>query len=137
MSTCYCGSSESYSNCCEPYHTASKLAQTAQILMRSRFSAFVVKNEAYLLATWDESKRPVSFDFSSEVVNWQRLEIIRCNKGRENHNQGTVEFKAYYQQDGENLVLHEISRFTKKQGEWLYIDGAFKVSENSFTYQSR
>jgi SEC-C motif-containing protein len=95
--------------------------------MRSRYSAFVVGHEAYLLATWDEAKRPVQLDLTNDTAHWQRLEVIRCHKGRENQSQGTVEFKAYYRQDGQDFVLHEISRFRKNHGVWWYIDGVVKV----------
>ncbi|SJM91535.1 YchJ family protein [Crenothrix polyspora] len=129
MADCYCGLKLHYSDCCEPYHNTSKLAQTAEVLMRSRYSAFVVKHVDYLLATWDATKCPANLNLSNDTTVWLRLEIIRCHKGRETHSQGTVEFKAYYQQDGQHFVLHEISRFKKNQGTWLYIDGATKVSE--------
>ncbi|SJM92591.1 conserved hypothetical protein [Crenothrix polyspora] len=131
MTACYCGSGQAFAECCEPYHLSQKQAGTAEVLMRSRYSAFVLENEMYLLTTWDEAKRPLSLDFAKDGVTWQRLEIIRCNKGREVHSQGTVEFKAYYQQDSQHFVLHEISRFSKKQGVWRYIDGAVKVSSVS------
>ncbi len=127
MTACYCGSGQRYDECCEPYHLGQRQAQSAEALMRSRYSAFVVQHETYLLATWDAAKCPANLDFSNDSSNWQRLEIIRCHKGRENHGQGTVEFKAYYHQGGQDFVLHEISRFTKKQGVWLYVDGAVKV----------
>ncbi|WP_394751872.1 YchJ family protein [Crenothrix sp.] len=127
MTDCYCGSGQNYNECCEPYHTASKMAQTAEALMRSRYSAFVLGNESYLLATWDEAKRPLSLGLSGDGIIWQRLNIIRCNKGREIHKQGTVEFKAYYQQDGHDFVLHEISRFKKNQVVWFYVDGAARI----------
>jgi SEC-C motif domain protein len=128
MVACYCGSVIAYVNCCEPYHTGCKQASSAEILMRSRYSAFVVKQETYLLATWDVAKRPRSLDLSNDTTCWQRLEIIRCHKGRADQSQGTVEFKAYFQQDEEDFVLHEISRFAKKNAVWLYIDGASKIS---------
>ena len=103
--------------------------------MRSRYSAFVMRNEAYLLATWDERKRPApaQLDLANDTTYWQRLTVIRCHKGRETHTQGTVEFKAYFRQGGQDLVLHEISRFHKNQGHWFYVDGAVKVKPQTST----
>lgn len=94
--------------------------------MRSRFSAFVLHLEDYLLATWDKSKRPAHIDFSKDTTEWQRLEIIGCKRGKADDNKGIVEFKAYYRLNDEEFALHEISRFTKQQGKWLYLDGAVK-----------
>jgi SEC-C motif domain protein len=130
MTDCYCGSGLEYGSCCAPYHLGAKIAATAETLMRSRYSAFVMRDEAYLLATWDERKRPTpaQLDLGNDTACWQRLTVIRCHKGREQHNQGTVEFKAYFRRDNQDFVLHEISRFCKNQGRWFYIDGAVRVS---------
>lgn len=124
---CYCGLVADYADCCEPYHLGLQHPLTAEALMRSRFSAFVCQNDSYLLATWDVSKRPKQLDLTSEAIVWQGLEIIRCHKGRAEQNRGTVEFKAYYRQNGQTFVLHEISRFSKKDTQWYYIDGAVQV----------
>lgn len=100
---------------------------TAEQLMRSRFTAYAQHNEDYLLATWDQSKRPDSIDFSKEDnVEWTHLEIIGRKKGGEQDSKGIVEFKAYYLMDGEEYAMHEISRFVKKEGKWFYLDGMVK-----------
>jgi SEC-C motif-containing protein len=123
---CFCGSDSAYADCCGQYHRGGKTAPTAEALMRSRYSAFALQLEDYLLATWDKSKRPVRVDFSKDATTWQRLEIIACKKGKAGDNKGIVEFKAYYRFDGEEFALHEISRFTRQQGHWRYLDGAVK-----------
>jgi SEC-C motif-containing protein len=115
-----------YEHCCGPYHTGDKNPETAEILMRSRFTAYARRNDAYLLATWDVGQRPESIDFSKEQAEWQRLEIINCKKGGKTDTKGLVEFKAYYLLDGKEHVMHELSRFKKAGSRWLYLDGLVK-----------
>jgi SEC-C motif-containing protein len=123
---CLCGSGLDYQHCCGLYHSGLKIAPTAQILMRSRFTAYAMHNADYLQATWDVSKRPEKIDFSKETAQWQHLEIIQIKKGGINDEKGIVEFKAYYLQDGEASVMNEISRFKKSAGRWFYLDGVIK-----------
>lgn len=101
-------------------------APTAEILMRSRFTAFAMHNESYLLKTWDISKRPAEIDFSKNAAEWQRLEIVNTKKGGVKDSKGIVEFKAFYVLDGEEYVMNELSRFRKHNNQWLYLDGTVK-----------
>jgi SEC-C motif domain protein len=128
---CPCGSGLVYTSCCGVYHDGSRYAQTAEALMRSRYSAFVLKLDAYVLATWDNTLRPKSVDFELDASQWQRLEIIACKKGLANDSKGIVEFNAYYLQNGQAHVLHETSRFVKRGNHWFYLDGKVKAMENS------
>lgn len=126
-SLCLCGSHLASERCCALLHSGAKSAATAEELMRSRFTAYAQHNEAYLLATWDSSKRPDNIDFSKEDnVEWKRLEIIGTKKGGEKDVKGIVEFKAFYQMNGEEYAMHEISRFVRKDGKWFYLDGMVK-----------
>ena len=94
--------------------------------MRSRFTAFAMHNKAYLLSTWEISKRPSTVDFAKSLLEWSRLEIIKCKKGGTSDKKGLVQFKAYYTQDGDEYVLNETSRFRKVRGRWYYLDGIVK-----------
>lgn len=123
MTTCFCGSELNYTHCCEPFHHDSQHAITAQALMRSRYSAYVLQNADYLLSTWYKSTRPKELDFSHENVTWKKLEILSTKKGGEKDDKGRVEFQAFYEQNGQSLVMHEISRFKKFGGKWFYVDG--------------
>ena len=125
---CLCGSGSAYAECCELYHCGLQLPDTAERLMRSRFTAYAKHNADYLLASWDASKRPVTIDFSKETAEWQRLQIISCKKGGTTDSKGIVEFKAFYEQDGVCCFMHEISRFIKTGGHWLYLDGVIKAA---------
>lgn len=95
--------------------------------MRSRYSAFVLELENYILNTWDSTKRPKNIDFALDATQWQRLEIIESKKGLANDSKGIVEFKAYYQMHEDDYVLHEISRFVKRENRWYYLDGTVKA----------
>ncbi|MGR9116220.1 MAG: YchJ family protein [Gammaproteobacteria bacterium] len=123
---CLCGSLLLYEQCCGPFHAGIDYPDTAQALMRSRFTAYAKHDDAYLLSTWEPSKRPASIDFSKDQAEWLRLEILSCKKGGKNDSKGLVEFKAYYLLDGEEHVMHELSRFNKEGGRWLYLDGVVK-----------
>jgi len=123
---CPCGSNLQYDFCCRIFHDNIKIPLTAESLMRSRFTAYAMKNEAYLLETWEESKRPKEIGFSKEIAEWTKLEIVNTKKGKEKDSKGIVEFKAYYTQDDETYVMNEISRFIKSSGRWLYTDGSVK-----------
>jgi len=123
---CHCDSSLNYSNCCEPFHNGSQLAPTAKTLMRSRYSAYVLKNADYLLSTWYKSTRPKSLCFSQENVIWQNLEILQTKKGSAKDEKGRVEFKAFYVENTQMRVLHEVSRFKKIAGCWFYVDGVLE-----------
>ncbi len=120
---CLCGSQADYSSCCQPFHDNKNSPNSAECLMRSRFTAYAMRKTDYLLKTWDASKRPEEIDFSKEDVVWTKLEIVSIKKGGANDSKGLVEFKAYYMMDNEEYVMKELSRFKKLAGQWMYLDG--------------
>jgi len=123
---CLCGSNLQYQLCCQPLHDLQQKPDTAESLMRSRFTAYARQDSSYLLQTWDPAKRPESINFSNEEAVWTRLEIINTKKGKEKDNKGIVEFKAFYRQESVEYVMNEVSRFKKKDGKWFYLDGVVK-----------
>jgi len=123
---CLCGSNINYIDCCQPYHNSEKSPETAEALLRSRFTGYVMQNVAYLLDTWDIGTRPHNIDFSNEDAIWTKLEIVNIKKGGKKHTKGIIEFKAYYTTNSEEYVLNEISRFKKSSSRWLYMDGIVK-----------
>lgn len=60
---CPCGQQQTYAQCCAPYHQGTAIAPTAELLMRSRYSAYVLAIKEYLLSTWHESTRPKKLTF--------------------------------------------------------------------------
>ncbi|MFP5368811.1 MAG: YchJ family protein [Actinomycetes bacterium] len=118
---CPCLSGEQYVDCCGRYHNTSAKAATAEQLMRSRYSAFVLLDAAYLLDTWHPETRPSGLELDTGI-EWRRLDIVSTQRGGPLDNQGTVEFKAHFRQDGERGVHHETSRFLKAGSQWYYLD---------------
>jgi len=92
--------------------------------MRSRYSAYVLAREDYLLATWHPSSRPRDVELVCDPpVQWLGLKILDVVSGGREDEQGQVEFVARYKQRGKAGRLHERSRFLKQAGRWFYVDG--------------
>ncbi len=117
------GSKINYLQCCGQYIEHATVSPTAEALMRSRYSAYVLGHEAYLLHSWHISTRPGQLDLGDEPIEWLKLEVLATNQGTPADKQGTVEFIAYYQLQGKKHQIHEISRFMKQNSEWFYVDG--------------
>lgn len=119
---CPCGAPD-YAACCGRYHDGAS-APDAASLMRSRYSAYALKLEGYLRATWHESTRPASLDLAADTTKWIGLAVMQQQCQVENH--ATVEFVARYKIGGRAGRLHELSRFVCENGRWYYVDGEFK-----------
>ena len=109
--------------CCGPYLEQRQLAPTAEALMRSRYSAFVLRNSRYLLSTWDPAHRPARLDLKHDQTEWLGLEIVSTEAGTELDTVGRVAFIARYRSRGKVAALVEHSRFRKVGDAWFYIDG--------------
>ena len=93
--------------------------------MRSRYVAYSLGLESYLLETWHKSTRPASLELDKESKpRWLGLTVKRHES--QDENQSTVEFVARYKIDGRAYRLHETSRFVREDGRWFYIDGEIK-----------
>ncbi len=93
--------------------------------MRSRYVAYVLELEPYLLATWHPTTRPASLGFDKEEkTRWLGLTIKRHEVQDEDH--AIVEFVARYKIGGRAYRLHETSRFVREDGRWFYVDGDIK-----------
>lgn len=89
--------------------------------MRSRYSAFVMRNELYLLATWHGTRRPKSIEFDPQQ-KWLGLKIVDARATGEDT--AEVEFIARFRIGGGSAArLHERSRFVKEGDRWFYVDG--------------
>ncbi|MFF0891039.1 YchJ family protein [Streptomyces sp. NPDC003456] len=118
--SCPCGLPQDYAACCGRYHSGAAAAPTAEALMRSRYSAFVHGDAAYLLRTWHPRTRPGTLELDPGT-RWTGLEILGTDGGSAFHTAGTVEFRASYRGGS----LHERSRFERVDGAWVYVDGDF------------
>jgi SEC-C motif-containing protein len=139
MSVCPCRSLEesklSYEQCCAPFVEGIKKVSTAEQLMRSRYSAYVVKNIGHIDQTQISLENEV---FNKEEAlkwaessEWKGLEIRKTQKGGPSDQTGTVEFIAHYQDkaSGAELRHHETSLFNKHNGEWKFKEGQIHGAE--------
>ncbi len=93
--------------------------------MRSRYTAFTQQNAAYLNATWHPDTRPENLNLADQAdAKWLGLTIKRHEVIDADHVR--VEFVARYKLNGRAHRLHEISRFERVDGRWVYLDGEFR-----------
>ncbi|TWI61843.1 SEC-C motif-containing protein [Pseudoduganella lurida] len=141
---CPCGG-PSLAACCGPYLDGyldgAVLPATAELLMRSRYTAYTLQNEPYLLATWYPRTRPTERIVDpAEPVHWLGLEVKSALRLRQRKVTGPdeayVEFVARFRIGGKGQRLHEISRFLREpdpalggQPRWFYVDGDFPTKD--------
>lgn len=122
---CPCQSGREYAQCCGLYIEGRESPQTAEALMRSRYTAYVMINDAYLLQSWHPSTRPNTVGLTqSRPDSWLGLKIVSTYQGSENDSTGQVEFVARYKVQGKAGRLHERSDFVKEDGHWFYLNGS-------------
>ncbi len=122
-SPCPCGSGSALDDCCGPY-IAGAPAPTAQALMRSRYSAYVLGKFGYLAETLAPELRG-DFDVAEAKdafgnTRWDGLEIRAATGGGPDDETGTVEFIARYRAGGERRLHHELSSFRREGGRWVF-----------------
>ena len=116
---CPCNPAKKYSECCQKAHQNINTVTTAEQLMRSRYSAFVLANVNYLQKSHHSTTRPNKqekrdIEKWTKSVNWLQLEIL-------NTTEDTVEFKASFKENGSVQVIHENSKFCKENNHWVYL----------------
>lgn len=123
MKSCYCHSNKMFSECCEPFLQKTIFPYTPEQLMRSRYSAYVLKDADYLMATTHISER--KHYAKAEILKWSqsntwiKLEVLKSHDN-------IVEFKAYYLDESlKAKVHHEQSTFKQENTIWYYVDGVF------------
>lgn len=125
--SCHCGRAASYTECCEKIHNNTAQAQTAEDLMRARYSAFVVGDIDFIMKSHlgdskDEADREALQTWSKES-EWLGLEVVSTEKGAVEDKTGVVEFKAQFKAGGEKHTHHERASFAKVDGYWVFEDG--------------
>ncbi len=115
---CPCDSGSDYAACCFRFHSGAATAPDALALMRSRYSAYVRCDEAYIQASWHPDTRPPQEKI--ELCQWIGLQIV---SHQQQLSTATVEFIARYKLNGRAHRLHETSRFVCENERWLYLDG--------------
>ena len=116
---CPCNPNKKYSDCCQKAHKNILSINTAEELMRSRYSAFVLADINYLQQSHHPSTRPSNKEKKeilkwTKSVQWIKLEIL-------NSTTNTVEFKAYFMESGIVDIIHENSLFNKENNHWVYL----------------
>ncbi len=125
MTLCNCGTIKNYTDCCGMYITNSKLPQTPEELMRSRYTAYANCNIEYIAKTMCD-KALKGFNLKSvklwaRHIKWLKLEVL--DQWLISESIGFVEFKAYYLEENISYILHEKSEFHNKNNRWFYVDG--------------
>jgi len=130
---CPCGNTKddtplTYAHCCEPFHRGLALPSTPEALMRSRYSAFVLKEYEYLIAThhsdYLDGITAQSLAQGGEP-NWLSLNILSA---KSSGHSGEVCFQAWYRDEAEIDAIHECSQFKSVDGRWFYTQGEQKVA---------
>lgn len=119
---CPCGTGEGYAACCGPLHQQERLAETAEELMRSRYSAYARGELDHIFRTWHPRTRPVDVAADEHLI-WHGLEVLATSAGQAADEAGEVEFRASYQLGSQRGTMHERSRFARRGGRWVYVDG--------------
>ena len=143
----------SYQDCCQPYHEAfyngalyndevgnagGIKAETAERLMRTRYSAFVLVKPEYIVKTTLPTQQALidiqSIESWAKETDWAGLEIVEHTpKLGKRHAQ--VEFKAYFNLKDNTASLeekiqahHELSAFVqvknkaRNDARWYFLD---------------
>lgn len=121
---CPCQSGVKYSHCCEPLIKGKKQAETAEQLMRARYTAYTQIQMDFIEQTHDpKTSQDIDMQGSREwaqTTNWDGLEIIETAQGGVDDEVGTVEFKATFLTEEGPQIHHELSQFHKRDGVWYY-----------------
>ena len=121
LSKCPCNSTKNYEECCQIIHKNPKNAQTAEQLMRARYSAFVFHQIDFIYNTFHPNTRryqnKIDIQNWATESKWMQLEIVKSTNN-------TVEFRAHYLDMNNNVQIHhEKSNFKQLQNVWFYYDG--------------
>jgi SEC-C motif-containing protein len=119
---CPCGSGERYDACCGRLHRRDAEAETAEELMRSRYAAYAVGDLDHVFRTWHPRTRPLSIE-PDPSLRWTGLTILEVADGGPGDELGQVEFEAAYERAGRPGRRRERSRFERRRGLWVYVDG--------------
>ena len=127
MSDCPCGSGAGFDACCEPYIKGNNSPETAEQLMRARYTAHTTADIKYIVKTHhpktrDEISEETTRDWA-EKSTWLGIDILSTTGGGKDDTEGEIEFKATYREpNGQRQVHHELSEFEKHEGTWFFKD---------------
>lgn len=122
MQTCPCGNERPLEACCGLFLEGTTYPATAEQLMRSRFTAYVLGNIDYIFATEEDARREVIENWA-QTTKFKQLRVLACHLGSEDDESGTVTFEADFETRGQSGTHRETSYFRKLDGRWLLISG--------------
>ena len=127
MEPCPCGLAKDFEECCEPFIAGAKECETAEELLRSRYSAYSQRIINYIMKTThpklkEEQNEKMVRDWANSC-EWKELEIVNIDNGGKDDEQGTIEFRAEYRENGIKKLHHEVALFTKVDSKWYFEDG--------------
>lgn len=122
FSVCPCGSGKLFKKCCSPILADQSLALTPEKLMRSRYTAYVLKDSTHLLRTWDMSTRPNSLKFEQHII-WLNLVVEDVPEPLPNDNAAQITFQATFIHNDKLMRIKERALFTYKNSLWFYKQG--------------
>jgi SEC-C motif-containing protein len=127
MNTCPCGSGIDYAGCCEPVIDGDRPAETAEKLMRARYTAYTKAATDFLLDTTHANHRE-GYDHAgttawAEKSEWLGLEILNTRQGGADDTVGEVEFIARYRENTTLHSHHELGHFKREEGAWYFTTG--------------
>ncbi|GAA4649885.1 YchJ family protein [Kistimonas scapharcae] len=134
---CPCGTGAAYDDCCARFHRGEARPETAEQLMRSRYSAWALGLINYIIATtWPRQQRYLqhkALQDWADATEWRQLEIIDTDKGQVDNTAGEVEFRATYRlkANGKTDVHQERSSFIREEGQWFFIDPTSATGSNT------
>lgn len=135
MENCPCGTGFLFNDCCELLIRDVCYADTAEDLMRSRYTAFAKGEWGYLEKTRNPCEREEGINRNKSLqhkdILWTKLEILDVRKGGAFDEEGDVSFVAYYAENGEEKILRESSKFIKENGRWYYSERRSKVAPST------
>ena len=120
---CPCGLGPSFTACCGRFTGTGVPAPTAELLMRSRFTAYAQKDADHLSVTWHSSSRPDQLQLDADL-RWTALEILATAAGGLLDTRGTVAFRARAVSGGRARTVEEDSAFVRVAGAWAYVGAA-------------
>lgn len=130
---CPCHSGLPFLECCEPYLTHKELPESALQLMRSRYTAYALKDPEYII----ETTHPENPTHTANKTAWKEAILIFCKRTEfkglkilefvEGNLEAFVTFYAHLFQDKQDASFQEASRFLKVGDRWLYHSGVVEM----------
>lgn len=125
---CYCGKIERFEDCCNRFISGNSIPETAEELMRARYSAYVTKNIDFIINTCYKQVKREEVEEWANSATWVSLDIHKVENGTKDDTDGVIHFTAKYKINNALKYHNEIAEFTKINGGWQFLDS---IAQNS------